>query len=41
MATIMKFGGLPFAKDPKNPTLDETNAIQKRIGQYQAVFDTH
>jgi L-asparaginase/Glu-tRNA(Gln) amidotransferase subunit D len=41
IAAIMKFGSLPFAKDPKNPSADEIEAIGKKIGQYQAIFDTH
>jgi hypothetical protein len=41
MACLMKFGSLPAAKDPDNPTRDELNAIRKAVAGYQAVFDTH
>lgn len=41
IACIMKFGSLPHAADPENPTEAETGAIMERVGDYQAVFDTH
>jgi hypothetical protein len=41
MACLMKFGSLPAANDPDNPTRDELNAIRKAVAAYQAVFDTH
>ena len=41
LACLMKFGGLPPALDPDNPTADETAAILERVALYQAVFDTH
>jgi hypothetical protein len=41
MACLMKFGALPPAADPKNPTAAETAAIKEKIKLYQAVFDTH
>ena len=41
MACLLKFGALPPAADPTAPTEAETAAIQDRLNQYQAVFDTH
>ena len=41
MACMMKFGSLPPAADPDNPTSGEKAAIAKAVGAYQAVFDTH
>ena len=38
---IVKFGSLPAAKDPDNPTRDELAATRKAVADYQAVFDTH
>lgn len=41
MASLLKFGSLPVAKDPKNPTASETRAVQEAIERYQTIFDTH
>jgi hypothetical protein len=41
MACMMKFGALPPAADPDNPTAAEKSAIEKVVASYQAVFDTH
>lgn len=41
MACLMKFGSLPPAADPDNPTKAERDAVEARLAQYQAVFDTH
>ncbi len=41
MACLLKFGSLPPAKDPDNPTKAELEAIRKAVAVYQAVFDTH
>ena len=41
LACLMKFGGLPPAADPDNPTADETAIILERVALYQEVFDTH
>jgi L-asparaginase len=41
LACLMKFGGLPPAAEPDNPTAAETAAILDRVMLYQAVFDTH
>jgi hypothetical protein len=40
-ACLMKFGSLPFAKDPRKPTRSEREAIQSAIANYQKVFNTH
>ncbi|MEJ0093187.1 MAG: asparaginase domain-containing protein [Methylocella sp.] len=41
MACLMKFGSLPPARDPLNPTLIESEAIRTNVAAYQAVFDSH
>ncbi|MBM2811938.1 MAG: L-asparaginase [Chloroflexi bacterium] len=41
MACLMRYGAPPPARDPHNPTSDEVAAIQAKIAEYQAVFDTH
>ncbi len=41
MLCIMKLGMLPTARDPANPTRDETKALEEKIGAYQAIFNTH
>jgi L-asparaginase len=41
MACLMKFGSLPAAADPENPTAAEWAAIRARLSEFQAVFDTH
>src|SRR4029079_3237604 len=41
MACLLKFGSLPAAKDPDNPTKEELSAIRKAVAAYQSVFDTH
>jgi L-asparaginase len=41
MASLLKFGALPPAKDPMNPTPDEVAAVAEKVALYQAVFDTH
>jgi hypothetical protein len=41
MACLLKFGSLPPAKDPDNPTKAEFDATRKAVAAYQAVFDTH
>ena len=41
MACLMKFGSLPPARDPDNPTSRELAAIEAAIQRYQRVFDTH
>ena len=41
MACLMRFGSLPAASDPDNPTPAELSAIRAAIEPYQEVFDTH
>jgi L-asparaginase len=41
MACLLKFGSLPPAKDPNNPTASELAATRKAVAAYQAVFSTH
>ena len=41
MACLMRFGALPPAKDPSNPTAAEKQAIETAVAAYQKVFDTH
>jgi L-asparaginase len=41
MACLMKFGSLPPARDPANPTARERAATEAAVEAYQRVFDTH
>jgi hypothetical protein len=41
MACLMKFGCLPPAADPANPTGTEAEATKAKLKEYQAIFDTH
>lgn len=41
MACLMKFGSLPLAVDPENPTTAEIEATMKAVAAYQAIFDSH
>jgi L-asparaginase/Glu-tRNA(Gln) amidotransferase subunit D len=41
MACLLRFGSLPPAADPLNPTAAELEAIRAKLAEYQAVFDTH
>lgn len=41
MACLLRFGALPVAADPANPTADEMAATAAAIRRYQEVFDTH
>jgi L-asparaginase len=41
MACLMKFGSLPPACDPGNPTARERASIEAAVEAYQQVFDTH
>ena len=41
MACLLRFGSLPPAIDPTNPAAAELKAVQARLVEYQAVFDTH
>lgn len=41
MACLMRYGALPPARDPNNPTDVEMRAIRTKLDAYQAIFDTH
>jgi L-asparaginase len=41
MACLLKFGSLPPAQDPENPTSAELAATRTAVAAYQAIFDTH
>lgn len=41
MACLLRFGSLPPAADPTRPTPAELAAVQAKLAEYQAVFDTH
>ena len=41
MASMLKLGRLPKAKDPRNPTSAEREAVVARIGEYQRIFESH
>ncbi len=41
MACLLRFGSLPPAADPDNPTAAELAAIRNALAHYQGVFDTH
>jgi L-asparaginase len=40
-ACLLKFGSLPPAQDPRNPTAAERAAVMTAIAKYQTIFDTH
>ena len=41
MACLMRFGSLPPAASPEQPSKTELDAIRHKLAEYQAVFDTH
>lgn len=41
MLCIMKLGMLPAARDPADPTKDEIRAVEHKLAEYQAIFNTH
>ena len=41
MACLLRFGSLPHAVAPTQPTPAELAAVQAKLAEYQAVFDTH
>ena len=41
MACLMKFGSLPTAADPANPTAAEIAKLKAAKAEYQRIFDTH
>ena len=41
IACLLRFGALPPAKDPANPSKDEYRATKARIAEIQQIFATH
>jgi L-asparaginase len=41
MACLLKFGSLPPARNPDEPTSAELSAIRTAVAAYQKIFDTH
>ena len=41
MAAMLKLGRLPKARDPRNPTRNERNAVMTKLEQYQEIFENH
>ena len=41
MASMLRLGGLPKARDPRHPTAKELEATIAKVGEYQAIFDSH
>ena len=41
MACLMRFGGLPPAVNPENPTQAEIEAVKAKMAEYKEVFQTH
>ena len=41
MACLMRFGALPPAANPDQPTAEETAATHEKVAAYQTIFNTH
>jgi L-asparaginase len=41
MACLLKFGSLPPARNPDEPTSVELSAVRTAVAAYQKIFDTH
>ena len=41
MASMLKLGRLPKAKDPRNPSRNERAAVAAKIEAFQEIFETH
>ena len=41
MASLLKLGRLPKAKDPRNPTGKERDAVIAKVAQFQKIFESH
>jgi hypothetical protein len=41
MACLLKFGSLPPANNPDEPTSAELAATRAAVAAYQKIFDTH
>jgi len=40
-ASLLKFGSLSVAADPRKPTLEDRKAVQKKTNKYQELFSMH
>ena len=41
MASMLKLGRFPKAKNPRNPTSKEKSALQAKIAEFQEIFESH
>ena len=41
MASMLKLGRFPKAKDPRNPTSNEKEALVAKIAEFQEIFESH
>ncbi len=41
MASMLKLGRFPKAKDPRNPTAKEKEALLAKIAEFQEIFESH
>ena len=41
MASMLKLGRLPKAKDPRNPTSAEQDALKARVAKFQEIIEAH
>jgi len=41
MASMLKLGRFPKAKDPRNPTAKEKEALLSKIAEFQEIFESH
>lgn len=41
MASMLKLGRPPKARDPRSPTQNEIDAVLEKISEYQRIFETH
>lgn len=41
MASMLKLGRLPRAKDPRNPSKNERDAVVAKIAEFQEIFESH
>jgi L-asparaginase/Glu-tRNA(Gln) amidotransferase subunit D len=41
MASLLKLGRLPKARDPRNPTSQEREAVLAKLAQFQQIFEEH
>ena len=41
MASMLKLGRLPKARDPRNPTKTERAATVAKVAEFQEIFENH